>query len=49
MSSYLLLNSEEAIKERLALISEAYEEGHSCDTLSFGETGMAVLKTEEPA
>lgn len=37
VSQYLLLNSEEAIKERLALISEAYEQGHH--TLSYNDTG----------
>jgi hypothetical protein len=35
VSQYLLLNSEEAIKERLALISEAYEQGS--DLLSSAE------------
>ncbi|HYO50468.1 MAG TPA: PDDEXK nuclease domain-containing protein [Chloroflexia bacterium] len=35
VSQYLLLNSEEAIKERLALISEAYEQGR--DRLSHGD------------
>lgn len=38
VSQYLLLNQEEAIKERLALISEAYEQSH--DTLSANDTDV---------
>lgn len=45
VSQYLLLNNEDAIKERLALISEAYEQG--IDTLPPGDTVLG--NAEEPA